>query len=99
MSSAAKESLLAGKKRRSRTEIIAIIITLAEDGKSKTEIAKKAHFNSKHLQLYLNKLTKLGLIELKNPKRRKIYITSERGIQYLKQYNTIKKTLVELNIP
>ena len=85
--------LLMGKNRRSRREIIATILTIAQNGESRTKIAQKAHLNSQQLKLYLKELTKLRLIEVKHVNRRRVYIISQRGNQFLKQYVTLKKFL------
>ncbi len=86
-------TLLTGEKRRSRTKIIATIFKITENGESRTKIAEKAHLNSQQLQLYLNRLAKLDLVEINSANRRRIYITSEKGIQYLRQYNMLKELL------
>ena len=96
MKSVLKKSLLAGDKRRSRLEIIAAIINAAKKGESKTEIAKISQQNSKHLQLYLDQLIRLKLIETKKVKGERIYVASQKGINYLKQYSRLKSENVEI---
>jgi len=79
--------------RRSRTEIIASIITLAQKGIWAEKIPKKLRLNSKQLKLYLEELTKLGLIRIEQVNGRKVYIATEKGNKYLRQYFTLKKML------
>lgn len=85
--------LSVGKNRRSRREIVAIIITVARNGESGAKIMEKAHLNSQQFKLYIDELAKLGLIEANNVKGRRVYTATQRGIRYLKQYNTLKKLL------
>ncbi len=85
--------LLMGKNR-SRTEIIATIITLAQNGVSRSKIKEKAHLNSRQFKRYLEELTKLGLIEVNTVNGRKVYITSQRGNEYLNQHNTLSNFLM-----
>lgn len=54
---------------------------------------EKAHLNSQQFKLYIDELAKLGLIEANNVKGRRVYTATQRGIRYLKQYNTLKKLL------
>ena len=85
--------LLTGGNRRSRRDIIATIITVARNGESRAKIMEKAHLNSQQLKLYLEELAKLGLIEVNKVNGRRVYTASQRGIQYLKQHNTLRKLL------
>ncbi|UCH31915.1 MAG: hypothetical protein JSV05_00485 [Candidatus Bathyarchaeota archaeon] len=89
MGSASKKPL-SKRKKRSRTEIIAAIVTQAKSGQSKAEIAKKIQSNSKHLQLYLDELIRMRLIEVEDFNGKKIYFASKRGAYYLAQYDALK---------
>jgi predicted transcriptional regulator len=91
---ASSTSFLMDKNRRSRIEIISNIIALAQNGESQFKIREKAQLNSKQLKLYLEELTELGLIEMINKNGRKLYITSQIGNQFLKQYDILKKFLI-----
>jgi predicted transcriptional regulator len=90
---ATSTSLLPSKNRRSRIEIISDIVTLAQNGESEFKIREKAQLNSKQAKSYLRELTKIGLIEMKNAEGRRIYITSQTGNQFLRQYIILKKFL------
>jgi len=79
--------------KRSRTEIIRIIISVAQNGQSAIKIMKEAHLNSKQLKLYSEKLAKLGLIEVKYVNGKRVYTTTQKGFQYLKQYDILRKFL------
>jgi len=87
----ASDSLLVGKKR-SRTEIVANILALTQKGESRTNIGKKARLNSHQLQVYLKKLTEVGLVEVNNVKRKSVYVTTEKGNCYLRRYNMLKES-------
>lgn len=80
-----------GINRRSRTEIIVSIIDIAQKGKTLTDIINKAHLSSKQAKQYLVELDKLGFIEIRDVSGKKVYITSERGNEFLKQYNVLRK--------
>jgi len=80
-------------KNRSRTEIAATILTVARNGEKQVEITGQSHLSSKRAKIYLEQLTKLGLIELNFLNGKKIYTTSQKGIQYLVQYNRISNLL------
>jgi predicted transcriptional regulator len=83
--------LLRDKERRSRIEIICNIINFAQDGESEYKIRKKVCLNGQQVKSYLEELTNLGLIEMKSLNGRKIYVASQTGSQFLKQYDILKK--------
>jgi len=91
--SSSSSPLLVDNNRRSRTEIIASIMTLVQNGILVEKIPKKLRLNSKQLKLYLEELTKLGLIRIEQVSGRKVYVTTEKGNKYLRQYLTLKKML------
>lgn len=91
---ASSTSFLINKNRRSRIEIISNIIYLAQNGESGFKIREKAKLNSKQVKSYLEELTELGLIETINKNGRKVYITSQIGTQFLKQYYILRKFLI-----
>lgn len=74
-------------------DIISNIINLAQNEESEFKIREKAHLNARQAKLYLEELTKLGLIEMKNVNGKKVYIASQTGNLFLKQYDTLKKFL------
>jgi len=80
--------LLTGKYR-CRTDIVATILTITQNGESPTKIMEKANLNPRRFHFYITALAKLGLIEIKYMDERKIYAASRKGIQYLTQYNAL----------
>jgi len=91
--SSSSSPLLTDNNRRSRTEIIASIITLAQKGISSVKIHKKSRLNSEQVKRYLEELTRSGLIRIEQVNGIKVYITTEKGNKYLRQYFTLKKML------
>lgn len=92
MRSSSNPSLM-DNNRRSRTEIIASIIILAQKGISPVKIHKKSRLNPEQVKRYLEELTRLGLIGIEQVNGRKVCITTEKGNKYLRQYFTLKKML------
>jgi predicted transcriptional regulator len=80
-------------KNRSRTEIAATILVVAREGEIQIRIMEQSHLNSGRLRVYLTELLRLGLIETSSMNGNKIYTTSEKGFQYLLQYNRIASLL------
>jgi predicted transcriptional regulator len=80
-------------KNRSRVDIAAAILAVAQNGEMRTRIMEHSHLNSGRLRSYLEDLLKLGLIGMNCVNGNNIYITSEKGIQYLAQYNRITNLL------
>lgn len=89
--SSSSHSSLNSWKNRSRTDIIVAIIDLAQKGMAKAEIMESAHLNSRQFDRYLAELTRRNLVEADKVKGRKVYITTQRGRQYLKQYSMLRK--------
>jgi predicted transcriptional regulator len=80
-------------KTRSPTEIAAAILAVARDGETRNKIMEQSRLNTRELRLYLEELLKLGLIETNYGNRDRIYMTSEKGVKYLLQYDKITNLL------
>jgi predicted transcriptional regulator len=80
-------------KNRSRTETAAAILAVARNGEKQVKIKEQSHLSSKRLKLYLEELTKSGLIEINVMNGTWVFTTSQKGIQYLVQYNMISNML------
>jgi predicted transcriptional regulator len=80
-------------KNRSRTEIAASILTVARNGEKQVKIKEQSHLSSRRLRFYLDELTKLGLIEMNIMGGTRVFATSQKGIQYLTQYDRISNLL------
>jgi predicted transcriptional regulator len=85
-----KESLKESfKERRGGLEIIADILLVAKEGEKKTQIVYKANLNFKRVGKYLPYLVDKGLIENRDNE----YKTTERGKEFLKDYQKMKEQL------
>jgi len=79
--------------RRSRTEILATLIKILENGGHAKHAAEKAHINYRQLKRYLNELMRLELIESYQENGRKLYRSSAKGKLYLEYFENLKKML------
>ena len=77
------------KERRGGLEIIADILLVAKEGEKKTQIVYKANLNFKRVGKYLPYLVDKGLIENRDNE----YKTTERGKEFLKDYQKMKEQL------
>ena len=82
-------------KRRDRHEIIVEILRTAKSGKIKTHIMYKAKLSYAQINEYLPLLIGKGFIELFTMKRRKVhrklYRTTEKGMELLENFRSIAK--------
>jgi len=84
------------KKRRTRLEIIADILSLVKRGRRNiTEIIYKANLNSERAKRYVNFLLSKELIEVKRGSG-KFYAITARGVEFLKDYMELKE--IERNL-
>ena len=81
------------RDRRSRIEIFAAIIKITQNGQSSYRIMEEARLNSERARLYLDELFKLGLIEVNQQNGKEVYTASQRGIEYLRQYEVLRNLL------
>ena len=80
-------SLPLHKKYRGRLEIIALLLEAVKDnGATKFSIMKHANTNYKQLKKYLRTLTEIGFIKMDKKEDRCLYRTSEKGLNFLRQY-------------
>lgn len=80
-------------KRRDRLYIIAEILKIAEDGSLKTQIMYKANLSFAQLNEYLSFLLRMKLLEIQKEERKKIYVTTAKGEEYLDKYGEISSLL------
>jgi predicted transcriptional regulator len=72
-------------QRRTRIDITAEILRIANDGAKKTQIVYGANLNFKLLRKYLDELEKAGFI-MRDLEKQGIIKTTEKGENYLKYY-------------
>jgi predicted transcriptional regulator len=78
--------------RRSKQELIPVILELAKEGESKTALFMKAGMSQQQIRKYHPALLKAGLIEVRDGG--KLY-TTKKGLEALKHY----KALQGLDLP
>lgn len=76
--------------RRCSVEVIADILHIARNGARKTRIVYGANINFKLLNNYLKRLERSGLITT-DPRDGAIIKTTEKGREYLRQYESLRK--------
>jgi predicted transcriptional regulator len=80
-------------RRRDRLYIIAEILKIAGEGSLKTQIMYKANLSFAQLNEYLSFLLQLKLLEIHKEERKKIYVTTAKGEEYLDKYGEISSLL------
>jgi len=78
------------RKNRNRFQITQAILQIARDGSRKTRIMNRANLSFKLLEKYLTTLVRAGLLKVKEAER-KTYTTSEKGLQFLKEFEALEK--------
>ncbi len=88
-------------RRRDRHDIMAEILKTAKDGKIKTHIMYKAKLSYAQVNEYIPALVNSGFLENNTIRHRKyvkkIYKTTEKGQEFLDNFETINKLWTELN--
>lgn len=78
-------------KYRSRTDIVADILHITQDGAIKTRIMYRAFLSFPQLKEYLELLTDSGLLEYSEEDRQ--YRTTEKGRHFLKMYDEVGQAI------
>ena len=81
----------AKRKNRTRIEIVASLLGIAEPGVRKMRLMYEGNLSFELLQKYLGSLMKAGMIEEKQEGNQFIYRTTAKGLQFLKDYNDFQK--------
>ena len=76
-------------KKRSSPDIIATILEAGNGGIGKTRLLTKANLTSSQFKKYIELLVEKGLLSESDREGRQ-YKTTDRGLQYLDLYNSIK---------
>jgi predicted transcriptional regulator len=75
------------KKYRGHFEIIALLLEAVKDnGATRFSIMKHANTNYNQLKKYLHSLTEIGFIEMDKKEDQCFYRTTEKGLDFLRQY-------------
>jgi len=77
--------------KRDRVEIIAEILGLCSEPKTKTHVMYGTNLSWKMLQHYLSELQSRELLEIHDNSTR--YVTTNRGLNFVKKWNELKKLI------
>jgi predicted transcriptional regulator len=77
--------------KRDRVEIIADILGLCSEPKTKTHVMYGTNLSWKMLQHYLSELQSRKLLEKQS--KAKTYVTTTRGLDFLKKWKELKELL------
>ncbi|GAH06587.1 unnamed protein product [marine sediment metagenome] len=77
----------------SENYIIAEILTIAKEGRLKTQIMYRANLSFAQLNDYLSFLTRMDLLQVQKENRKNIYSTTIKGDRYLEKYKDIANLL------
>ena len=77
--------------KRDRIEIIADILGLCSEPKTKTHVMYGTNLSWKMLQHYLSELQSRELLEKQSKSKR--YVTTKRGLDFVKKWRELKELL------
>jgi len=77
--------------KRDRVEIMAEILGLCSNPRTKTHVMYGTNLSWKMLQYYLSELQSRGLLEIHNNSTR--YVTTKRGLDFVEKWKEIKELL------
>ena len=80
--------------KRSRDEIISIILDTCTGGANKTKIVYQANLNFRTVNPYLELLTRNGMINTKEERNLVVYETTTKGLALLDNYKQIQDQLL-----
>jgi predicted transcriptional regulator len=86
----------AAPRNRTRVEILAKMLTVADHGALKTHIMYKANLSHKQLESYLEFLKAKGLLEEVVNEDGRIYQLTQKGNEFLKDYVKLSAHLIGL---
>jgi len=74
-------------------EILNTILSSCINGKKKTQVMYRANLSYQQLCVYLELLTSMGLLTVENVDGEKRYVTTEKGLSFLKYFKEINSLL------
>jgi len=81
----------ARRKNRTRLEIAVSMLEIAKQGVKKTQLMYLGNLSFELLQKYLNSLMQSGLIEAQQGGNQCTYKTTQKGLQFLRDYQELLK--------
>jgi predicted transcriptional regulator len=86
------------KRYRNTFEILAMMIEAVKEnqgnGAFRFSIMRNTSINSAQLKRYLNSLSEMGFVEVDNVGNRMVYRATDRGLDFLKQYNILQRIML-----
>ena len=86
------------KRYRDTFEILAMMIEAVKEnqgnGAPRFSIMRNTSINSAQLKRYLNSLSEMGFIEASNIGNKTVYKATDRGLDFLKQYNILQRIIL-----
>jgi len=79
--------------RRDHVEIVAGILEAAKAGVGKTDIMYRVNLSHIQAESHLIFLMEKGLLKETKRGKRKIFRTSDKGLEYLRKYDELKEML------
>ncbi len=84
--------------RRDKLKIILDILDICTEGANKTKIVYRANLNFKMANIYLDILTNEGLLDLVDPSNGKVYLTTSRGKELVRDVRQIYDRLEQYSM-
>jgi len=79
--------------RRNNAEIVAGVLEAAKRDATITRIMYQAGMNFNQAQRYVNLLVEKGLLKTKTQGKKMFFLTSDKGLEYLRKYNELTELL------
>ena len=79
--------------RRNHVEIVAGILEIAKVGVGKTDVMYRVNLSYMQAEKHIKFLTEKGLLKETRLGKRKIFKTSDKGLEYLSKYEELKKMI------
>jgi predicted transcriptional regulator len=83
--------VMAMGSKRDRVEIMADILSLCSEPKTKTHVMYGTNLSWKMLQYYLSELRSRKFLELHGKSKR--YVTTKRGLRFVEKWKELKELL------
>jgi len=80
-------------RKRSKFDIVIEILKICTESRNKTSIVYKSNLNFKVAGEYLQHLTDLGMITQEYQDNKKVFRTTEKGLEMLEKYSDLETTV------
>jgi predicted transcriptional regulator len=86
-------TILNGKPRRTKLDIIANMLETTKEGSLKTQIMYKANLSFTQLNSYLYFLIENGFVKQTVWNRKEVYFITEKGVDFLQRHSELTRLL------